>query len=51
METGETMWVVLDEADQVVVIAQGRDAAAFAAEQAADGARVVEVHGTAVAAA
>ncbi len=54
METGEalsTLWVVLDAADEVVVVASGRDAAAFAAEWAAQGARVVEVHDDAVAAA
>ena len=51
VETGETVWVVLDEDDQVMVMAKGRDAAAFAAEWAERGARVVELHEGAVAAA
>jgi hypothetical protein len=51
METGETYWVVLDEADQVVVMASGSDAPAFAAELAEQGARVVELQVDAVAAA
>jgi hypothetical protein len=45
------LWVVLNEADEVVVMARGRDAAAFAAEWAEQGARVVEVHDSAIAAA
>jgi hypothetical protein len=46
-----TLWVVLNAADEVVVMASGQDAAAFAAERADEGARVVEVRGSAVVAA
>jgi hypothetical protein len=38
-----TVWVVLDEDDRVVVMASGADAAAFAAECAEQGQRVVEL--------
>ena len=51
MDTGETVWVVLDEDGQILVMAKGHDAAAFAAEWAERGARVVELHEGAVAAA
>jgi len=38
-----TLWVVLDQADQVVVIAAGVDAAGFAAEWADRGYRIAEL--------
>jgi len=38
-----TLWVVLDQADQVVVIAAGADAAGFAAEWADRGYRIAEL--------
>jgi hypothetical protein len=41
-EARSTLWVVLDDDGQVVVMAGGADAAAFAAEWAETGARVVE---------
>jgi len=46
-----TVWVVLDDDGQVVVMAEGTDAAAFAAEWAERGARVVELRRDGVAAA
>jgi hypothetical protein len=46
-----TQWVVLDDDGQVIVIAEGADAAAFAAEWAERGAKVVERRAGAVAAA
>jgi len=46
-----TLWVVLDDDGQVVVMAEGADAAAFAAEWAERGARVVELGSDAFAAA
>jgi len=50
-EGTSTVWVVLDDQDQVLVMASGADAAAFAAEWAEEGRRVVELHGDSVAAA
>jgi hypothetical protein len=43
IEETSTVWVVLDDADQVVVMASGSDAAEFAAEWAERGYRVVEL--------
>jgi len=50
-EARSTLWVVLDDAGEVMVIAGGADAPAFAAEWAANGARVVELRDGSVAAA
>ncbi len=50
-EAVSTVWVVLDDAGQVVVRAGGADAPAFAAEWAERGARVVELRNGSVAAA
>ena len=50
-EPRSTFWVVLDEDGEVMVIAAGADAPAFAAEWAQNGARVVELHVDSVAAA
>ena len=41
IEEESTLWVVLDQADQVVVMASGADAAGFAAEWADRGYRIV----------
>ena len=38
-----TVWAVLDDADEVVVMASGADAAAFAAEWVQRGYRIVEL--------
>jgi hypothetical protein len=46
-----TLWVVLDDTGGVVVMAEGADAAAFAADWAARGLRVVELRADQVAAA
>ena len=46
-----TVWAVLDEDDRIVVMASGADAAAFAAECAAQGRRVVELRDDSVVAA
>ena len=50
-EGTSTLWVVLDDEDRVLVMAAGADAAAFAAEWAERGARVVELGDGSVAAA
>jgi hypothetical protein len=50
-EGGPTVWVVLDEAGDVLVMASGADAPEFAAEYAERGTRVVELRADAVAAA
>ena len=50
-EPRSTLWVVLDEDGEVIVIAAGADAPAFAAEWARSGARVVELQVDSVAAA
>ena len=43
IEETPTLWVVLGNDDEVVVIASGADAAAFAAEWADRGYRIVEL--------
>ena len=43
IEPTSPLWVVLDDADQVVVIAAGSDAAEFAAEWAERGYRIAEL--------
>jgi len=43
IEGTTTVWAVLDDADQVVVMASGAEAAAFAAEWAERGYRIVEL--------
>jgi len=43
IEGTSTVWAVLDDADEVVVMASGADAAAFAAEWVERGYRIVEL--------
>ena len=43
IEETSTLWVVLDPDDQIVVMAAGADAAAFAAEWADRGYRIAEL--------
>jgi hypothetical protein len=50
-EGGSTVWVVLDDAGDIVVMASGADAPDFAAEYAERGAQVVELRADSVAAA
>jgi hypothetical protein len=50
-EATSMVWAVLNDAGEIIVIAEGADAGAFAAEWAELGARVVELRGDAVVAA